>query len=106
MAKSRAERDFYGFRFVNGPLLRFFCLHERPMLIVCPTCATTYQIQLAALGTAGRSVRCSHCKNSWFATADSPLEEAEILSVSAPDQHPAPPPPIADDFALRGSDEV
>jgi predicted Zn finger-like uncharacterized protein len=41
------------------------------MLIVCPTCATAYQIELTALGAAGRSVRCSHCRNTWFATPDS-----------------------------------
>src|SRR5256885_8405249 len=41
------------------------------MLIVCPTCATTYQIKLAALGEAGRNVRCANCKNTWFATPDS-----------------------------------
>ena len=49
------------------------------MLIVCPTCATTYQIQLAALGAAGRSVRCSHCKNTWFATADSAVRARNLF---------------------------
>ena len=58
------------------------------MLIVCPTCATTYQIQLAALGTAGRSVRCASCKNTWFATA----EAAVTVSVPEAYQDPAPPP--------------
>jgi predicted Zn finger-like uncharacterized protein len=64
------------------------------MLIVCPTCATTYQIQLAALGAAGRSVRCAHCKNTWFATADSVVEEA---LVAVPAAAPAPPRPPADE---------
>ncbi|TMJ05612.1 MAG: thioredoxin [Alphaproteobacteria bacterium] len=53
------------------------------MLIVCPTCDTSYQIKPAALG-AGRQVRCSHCKNTWFATAESMMEEAAVLSVSGP----------------------
>jgi predicted Zn finger-like uncharacterized protein len=36
------------------------------MLIVCPTCATSYQIEPAALGADGRSVRCSRCRTVWF----------------------------------------
>jgi predicted Zn finger-like uncharacterized protein len=57
------------------------------MLIVCPTCATTYQIGPDALGAAGRSVRCAQCKNTWFATPQSALQEA----VAAP----PPPQPVA-----------
>jgi len=53
------------------------------MLIVCPTCATTYQIQLAALGAAGRSVRCTRCKNIWVATPDSVIDEAHLAAASA-----------------------
>ena len=71
------------------------------MLIVCPTCATTYQIKLAALGTAGRTVRCASCKDSWFATPESAIMEAETalvpVSAAAPTRPPAPPPP--DEFA-------
>ena len=37
------------------------------MLIVCPTCATSYTIEPASLGPAGRTVRCARCKESWFA---------------------------------------
>ena len=54
---------------------------SRAMLIVCPTCATSYQIEPAALGAAGRSVRCAHCKNTWFATAESMVEEAALAPV-------------------------
>lgn len=48
------------------------------MLIVCPTCATSYEIPLAKLG-AGRTVRCSSCTNSWFATAEREVEEAAAV---------------------------
>jgi predicted Zn finger-like uncharacterized protein len=68
------------------------------MLIVCPTCATTYQIQLAALGAAGRSVRCTRCKNTWVATPDSVIDEAQLAAASAVASPPAPPkaqPPAA-----------
>lgn len=78
------------------------------MLIVCPTCSTTYQIQLAALGAAGRSVRCSHCKNTWFATLDSVIEEVALAQAST--RRPDPPSPPQrqgepDDFdAMSASD--
>jgi predicted Zn finger-like uncharacterized protein len=53
------------------------------MLIVCPTCAMTYQLEPAALGPAGRSVRCTQCKNTWFATQESMVDEAEAEMASA-----------------------
>ena len=80
------------------------------MLIVCPTCATSYQLSPAALG-AGRNVRCAQCKNTWFATAEPELEVAGAApSVPAvannfaqvPSQDVLPPsPPIPDNpFAV------
>jgi len=78
------------------------------MLIVCPTCATTYQIKLAALGEAGRTVRCAGCKNTWFATPDSAIMEAATalvpIAAAAASRAPAaapsaPQPPATDDFA-------
>lgn len=38
------------------------------MQIVCPDCATTYQVDPSKLGRAGRTVRCARCKSSWLAT--------------------------------------
>jgi predicted Zn finger-like uncharacterized protein len=38
------------------------------MLVVCPNCATSYQVEPRALGPGGRTVRCARCKNLWFAT--------------------------------------
>jgi predicted Zn finger-like uncharacterized protein len=37
------------------------------MHIICPHCTTSYVIDLATLGLAGRSVRCSRCKEVWLA---------------------------------------
>jgi predicted Zn finger-like uncharacterized protein len=37
------------------------------MLIVCPNCATSYDLKAASLGQAGRSVRCIRCAHVWFA---------------------------------------
>ena len=79
------------------------------MLIVCPTCSTTYQIQLAALGAAGRSVRCSHCRNTWFATADSVVEEAALAQISArpsaPQRQPGNFDEATSDISLEGTHE-
>jgi predicted Zn finger-like uncharacterized protein len=36
------------------------------MLIVCPSCATSYMIDPASVGPAGRTVRCARCKGTWF----------------------------------------
>lgn len=35
------------------------------MLIVCPSCASQYELDAAKLGPEGRKVRCASCKTSW-----------------------------------------
>jgi len=35
------------------------------MLIVCPSCASRYELDAAKLGPAGRKVRCATCKTQW-----------------------------------------
>jgi predicted Zn finger-like uncharacterized protein len=45
------------------------------MLIVCPSCATSYTIDPAALGAAGRTVRCARCKVTWLAGGQSAAPE-------------------------------
>ncbi len=83
------------------------------MLIVCPNCASSYMIDQAAVGPAGRTVRCARCKASWLAGGpDAALDvtasvepvnaEAEALSAPAaraqaprPDAAAALPPPPA-----------
>jgi predicted Zn finger-like uncharacterized protein len=37
------------------------------MLIACPNCATSYQVDAYSIGVKGRSVRCVRCKTVWFA---------------------------------------
>jgi predicted Zn finger-like uncharacterized protein len=64
------------------------------MLIVCPTCATAYQLTLAAVGE-GRQVRCSHCRNTWFANAESVIEQTVMEAAAAQREHtPAEPDDI------------
>jgi predicted Zn finger-like uncharacterized protein len=43
------------------------------MLIVCPSCASTYSLTPEQLG-AGRRLRCAACRHEWFATP--PQDEA------------------------------
>lgn len=93
------------------------------MLIVCPNCATSYMIDQAAVGPAGRAVRCARCKSTWFAggpktapdvTAfvDGVIAEAEAQAERTPQQSPpsartaAPPPSKIDDApeAIRDFD--
>jgi predicted Zn finger-like uncharacterized protein len=46
------------------------------MQIICPHCSTSYGIDAAKLGEAGRSVRCSRCKEIWLARAEDAVEFA------------------------------
>lgn len=50
------------------------------MHIICPHCTTSYAINLATLGAAGRTVRCSRCKEVWLARP----EDATELAVAVP----------------------
>jgi predicted Zn finger-like uncharacterized protein len=48
------------------------------MHIVCPHCRTSYAVHAATFGDAGRTVRCSKCKETWLAHPE------ELASVEAP----------------------
>jgi len=50
------------------------------MLIVCPNCSTSYAIEAASLGAAGRTVRCARCKATWFAESSMPAPEMAVAS--------------------------
>ncbi|MGE3148350.1 MAG: zinc-ribbon domain-containing protein [Pseudorhodoplanes sp.] len=45
------------------------------MLIVCPHCATSYDVAPTHLGESGRSVRCVRCRQVWF--AENPKSEPQ-----------------------------
>ncbi len=49
------------------------------MLIICPSCATSYDVDLATLSPAGRQVRCSRCRTVWHAE----LSHADKLLAAA-----------------------
>lgn len=56
------------------------------MLIVCPSCASQYELDAAKLGPEGRKVRCANCKTSWHvepAVLPEPPSEAETQALLA-----------------------
>ena len=71
------------------------------MLIVCPSCATSYQIDPGSVGGTGRMVRCARCRATWFATAPAPgttvdaFVDSVIAEAEAEQAPPATPPTAA-----------
>ena len=53
------------------------------MHIICPHCTTSYAIDLATLGGAGRTVRCSRCKEVWLARPEDAIEIAAQVPAMA-----------------------
>ena len=53
------------------------------MHIICPHCTTSYAIDLATLGAAGRNVRCSRCKEVWLARPEDATEIAALTPAMA-----------------------
>lgn len=69
------------------------------MIVTCPSCATRYLVDPAALGEAGRTVRCARCAHTWMQpppddmprrvdVADAPAEAAPIPPGSIPPAAP------------------
>ena len=56
------------------------------MLIVCPSCASSYSLTAEQLG-AGRKLRCATCRHQWLATPEDALPEPgdEPVQVAIPD---------------------
>ncbi len=55
------------------------------MIVTCPACSTRYLVDPKALGSAGRTVRCANCANTWHQTPpdDAPLP-VDALAESDP----------------------
>ncbi len=78
------------------------------MRIVCPHCTTSYAIDLATLGGAGRTVRCSRCKEVWLARPEDAIEAVALAPAMAePDRRPPSEDDAAEewDALARGDDE-
>ena len=58
---------------------------RNPMIVTCPACSTRYLVDPQALGSAGRTVRCANCANTWHQNppADAPL------TLDAPTERPS-----------------
>jgi predicted Zn finger-like uncharacterized protein len=57
------------------------------MHIVCPHCSTSYAINLATLGEAGRTVRCSRCKEVWLARLEDAIDLRAPATAEASQGH-------------------
>jgi len=54
------------------------------MHIICPHCTTSYAINPNTLGSAGRTVRCSRCKETWLARPEDAIEMADTMPATMP----------------------
>src|ERR1700729_495893 len=62
------------------------------MLIVCPSCATSYDVELASLQPNGRQGRCVRCRKVWRAEpsqAEKLLAAADAIAPEHQDAHDA-----------------
>jgi predicted Zn finger-like uncharacterized protein len=72
------------------------------MLIVCPSCETSYEVSPETLGETGRTVRCARCHQEWFATSPALQTPATMVAEPVPiaaediDWDLAVPAPVAD----------
>lgn len=55
------------------------------MLISCPSCSTSYDVDPAGLGEQGKTVRCSNCGHKWH--------QVPVAAAPPPPPAYAPPPP-------------
>lgn len=68
------------------------------MILSCPACSTQYRVADAAIGPAGRQVRCASCGNSWLQPA-APLELVRDTSIGV---DPATAEPVRDEATDTG----
>ena len=97
---------FHGFRSINGRLVRFGQPNTiDPMLIVCPNCSTSYTIEPASLGSAGRTVRCARCKTTWFADTSNAASEVTAVADNESEVQGSPGVLRPDQATNRGDNE-
>jgi len=75
------------------------------MFIVCPHCTTSYAIDLATLGAAGRSVRCARCKEVWLAHPADAVEAPAPMHAMAEAGEIAAPRDAADEWEALAREE-
>lgn len=78
------------------------------MIISCPTCGASFNVKPEALGSAGRTVKCSKCAHQWHAMPDAEPADDALDSVGAPapeDTAPEPTPAEPDAAADAAVEE-
>ena len=78
--------------------------HDLPMLIVCPSCATSYDVNLASLSPNGRQVRCVRCRTIWHAEPSHADKLMHAAAALAPERDV--PTDGAEDAVDRAADEL
>ena len=74
------------------------------MLIVCPSCATSYDVNLASLSPNGRQVRCVRCRTIWHAEPSHADKLMHAAAALAPERDG--PTDGAEDTVDRAADEL
>src|SRR5271166_4304795 len=64
----------------RGPIRGDLTVRRR-MIVTCPACATRYLVDPRALGSAGRTVRCANCAQTWHQTPPEDLPLTVALEV-------------------------
>jgi predicted Zn finger-like uncharacterized protein len=85
------------------------CAADSPMLIVCPSCGTSYDVDMASLSPNGRQVRCLRCRAVWRAEpsqADKLVLAAAAIAPGADDGADAAEETIARSVDWAASDGV
>jgi predicted Zn finger-like uncharacterized protein len=75
------------------------------MHIVCPHCTTSYAIKLETLGPAGRTVRCSRCKEVWLARPEDAIDITAPMAAMAAASRSAASEPAAEWEAMARQEE-
>lgn len=71
---------------------------SKTVVIVCPHCATRYQVPAETVGNKGRQVQCAHCGRAWQAFAE------KVIAPRAP--KPAPPPTVVQGGPPKDADDL
>jgi predicted Zn finger-like uncharacterized protein len=74
------------------------------MLIVCPSCATSYDVNLASLSPNGRQVRCVRCRTVWHAEPSHADKLVHAAAALAPER--VVPTDRAEEATDRAADEL
>ena len=71
------------------------------MIITCPECQSQYRLADETLGSAGKDVRCTTCRHTWFqAPRTASVGEVPVSVTAASDELPAVPAGVLPDAEI------